>query len=214
MLSLIGDALEQYVHAHTTPESALYERLREETYRDMNLPQMQVGRVEGQLLKMLVQLTRAREVLEIGTFTGFSGLSLASGLPEGGRLTTCDVDPDASAVARRYFDESPWGGRIDLRLGPALDTIASLADEGRTFDLVFIDADKKNYVNYYEAALPLVPAGGVIVADNTLWSGKVLEPAEESDHAIVAFNQHVKSDGRTEQVLLSVRDGIMLIRKR
>ncbi len=214
MLSLIGDALEQYVHAHTTPESDLYERLREETYREMHMPQMQVGRVEGQLLKMLVQLTRAREVLEIGTFTGFSGLSLASGLPEGGRLTTCDVDPEATSVARRYFEESPWGERIDLRLGPALDTIAALAEEGREFDLVFIDADKGNYVNYYEATLPLVPTGGLIVADNTLWSGKVLEPAEASDHAIVEFNRHVTADERTEQVLLSVRDGIMLVRKR
>jgi caffeoyl-CoA O-methyltransferase len=139
---------------------------------------------------------------------------MASGLPEGGKLITCDVDPVATAVARRYFDDSPWGDRIEIRLGPATQTIASLAMAGARFDLVFIDADKQGYVDYWDAVMPLLPAGGLILADNTLWSGKVLAPSEDSDRAIVRFNDHVKADPRVEHVLLSVRDGVMLARKK
>ncbi|HEY8378861.1 MAG TPA: class I SAM-dependent methyltransferase, partial [Nannocystis sp.] len=155
----------------------------------------------------------ARSVLEIGTFSGYSALAMASVLPDDGTLVTCDIDPVATAVARRYFAESGYGHKIDLRLGPALDTIAALAAEGRRFDLVFIDADKQNYVNYWDAVLPLVPVGGLVLADNTLWSGRVLDPREDSDRAIVAFNRHVAADPRVEHVLLSVRDGVMLARK-
>jgi caffeoyl-CoA O-methyltransferase len=213
MISLIGPDLAAYVDAHTTAETPLLARLRAETQTDLPSPQMQVGPVEGALLRILVAVSRARDVLEIGTFSGYSGLCMASALPDDGRLVTCDIDPVATAVARRYFAESGFGHKIDLRLGPALATIAALAQEGRRFDLVFIDADKTNYSNYWDAVLPLVPVGGLIVADNTLWSGRVLDPKEDSDRAIVAFNARVAADPRVEHVLLSVRDGVMLARK-
>ncbi|MBZ5715368.1 O-methyltransferase [Nannocystis pusilla] len=213
MLSLIGPDIAAYVDAHTTAESPLFARLREETQRDLAMPQMQVGHVEGALLRILVAVSRARSVLEIGTYSGYSGLAMASALPDDGTLVTCDVDPVATGVARRYFAESGHAHKIDLRLAPALDTIAALAAERRRFDLVFIDADKPNYVNYYEAVFPLLSVGGLIVADNTLWSGKVVAPKEPNDHAIVAFNARVAADPRVEHVLLSVRDGVMLARK-
>lgn len=213
MLSLIGPELSAYVDAHTTPESELFARLRAETQANLASPQMQVGHVEGAFLRILVAVTRARSILEIGTFSGYSALAMASALPDDGKLVTCDIDPVATGVARRYFAESGHGHKIDLRLGPALQTIEALAAEGRRFDLVFIDADKPNYVHYWDAALPLVPVGGLVLADNTLWSGKVVAPKDASDHAIVAFNAKVKADPRVEHVLLSVRDGVMMARK-
>jgi caffeoyl-CoA O-methyltransferase len=211
MNSFIDEAIEQYAHDHTKPESALFERLREATFRDMESPQMQVDRIEGRFLKMLVRLTGARRVLEIGMFTGYSALMMAEGLPEDGRLITCDVDPKAESIARRYFNESPDGHKIEVRMGPALETIASLTEP---IDLVFIDADKENYVNYYEACFPLVRPGGLIVADNVLWSGKVLDPQDEATRAIVAFNDLVQQDPRVENVCLTVRDGMMLAWKK
>jgi len=212
-LTLLPAEIADYVHDHTSPEDELYKRLRDETYGTLAMPRMQVGRVEGALLRMLVSITGARQILEIGTYSGYSGLAMASALPADGALVTCDIDPVATAVARRYFDQSGYGDRITIRLGSALDTIAELAAEGRRFDLVFIDADKENYSNYWDAVVPLVPIGGLIVGDNTLWSGKVVDPREPSDHAIVAFNTKVTADPRVEQVLLSVRDGVMLARK-
>lgn len=214
MLALVSEALEQYAAQHTTAEPELYARLREETQANLEYPQMQVGTLEGTFLKLMVQLTGAKRILEIGTYSGYSGLAMASGLPEGGKLTSCDIDPKATAVARRYFDESPWGDKIEIKLAPALDTIAELAKAGEQLDLVFIDADKENYVAYWDAVMPLVRSGGLILADNTLWSGKVLAPDEPSDHAIVNFNAHVRQDARVEHVLLTVRDGIMMARKR
>ncbi|MEZ4383261.1 MAG: class I SAM-dependent methyltransferase [Nannocystaceae bacterium] len=212
-ITLLPPAIAEYVHEHTTPELALFRELRDETHASLSSPQMQVGRVEGAFLRLLVAISGAKRILEIGTFSGYSGLAMAAALPEGGALITCDVDPVATAVARRYFDASGYGDRISLRLGPALETIASLAAEGQRFDLVFIDADKENYSNYWDAVFPLVPCGGLIVADNTLWSGRVLDPREATDAAIVAFNRKVAEDPRVEQVLLSVRDGVMLSRK-
>lgn len=214
MLTIIPEALAQYVEAHSNPETELFQALRDETQATLPSPQMQVGRVEGALLRMLVQLTGARRVLEVGTYSGYSALAMASGLPDDGRLVTCDIDPVAAAVARKYFARSPHGHKIELRLGPAIKTIRALAEQGAGFDLVFIDADKPSYVDYYEAALPMLPSGGLVVADNTLWSGRVLDPKEESDHAIVRFNAHVAADERVDNVLLSVRDGVMLARKR
>ena len=211
MTSFIDEKIERFARDHTTPEGDLFVRLREETYRTMESPQMQVDRIEGEFLKMLVRLTGARLVLEIGTFTGYSALMMAAGLPVDGRLITCEVDPEAEAIARRYFAESPHGSKIDLRMGPALETIKGLTGP---FDLVFIDADKPNYSKYYEASLALLKPGGLIVADNVLWSGKVLNPKDENDHAIVAFDKLVHSDPRVENVCLTVRDGIMLAWKR
>jgi caffeoyl-CoA O-methyltransferase len=203
----VDTAVEQFARDHTEPETDLYTRLREETYREMNSPQMQVDLIEGRFLKMLVRLTGAREVLELGMFTGYSALMMAEGLPEDGRLTTCEIDPKAEAIARRYFTESPHGDKITVRMGPALETIKTLTGP---LDLVFIDADKSNYANYYEACLPLLKPGGLIVADNVLWSGKVLHPNDANDHAIVAFDRLVQSDPRVENVCLTVRDGMML----
>jgi caffeoyl-CoA O-methyltransferase len=211
MPSFIDEAVEQFAHDHTKPESDLYVRLRDETYADMHFPGMQVGRIEGRFLKMLVRLIGARRVLEIGMFTGYSALMMAEGLPDEGRLITCDVDPKAEAIARRYFNESPDSHKIEIRMGPALDTIKSLSGP---IDMVFIDADKTNYSNYYEAVMPLVRPGGLIVADNVLWSGRVLDPKSDDDHAIVAFDKLVQSDPRVENVCLTVRDGIMLAWKR
>ncbi len=213
MISLIGAELEAYVTAHTTRESELFTRLRAETQADLASPQMQVGPVEGAFLRLLVALHRPQTILEIGTFSGYSALAMASALPPGGQLITCDIDPVATAVATRYFAAAGLADRITLRLAPALDTIRQLAAEGRRLDLVFIDADKPGYVDYWDAVLPLMPVGGLIVADNTLWSGKVLDPQDASDHAIVRFNARVTADPRVEHVLLSVRDGIMLARK-
>ncbi len=213
MIPLISPALAAYVDAHASPETPLLARLREETYANVAAPEMQVGHVEGAFLRMIVAVSRARSILEIGTFTGYSALSMASALPDDGTLVTCDIDPVATAVARRYFAESGLAPRIDLRLGPALDTIAALAAAGRRFDLVFIDADKENYARYWDAVLPLVPVGGLVLADNTLWSGRVVDPKAASDLAIVAFNARVRADARVEHALLSVRDGIMMARK-
>lgn len=207
-------AISAYVEEHTTPEPEILSRLRAETYATLDSPSMQVGRVEGAFLKLMVQVSGARDVLEIGTFSGYSALAMASGLPDAGRLVTCDVDPVATAMARRYFDESPWGDKIELRLGPAAETLRSLNEEEARFDLVFIDADKENYVGYWDAVLPMVRAGGVILADNTLWSGRVLDPKDPSDHAIVSFNDRVRTDDRVDYVLLTVRDGIMFARRK
>jgi caffeoyl-CoA O-methyltransferase len=208
---LVPEAIEAYAASHSEPVPPLLDELREETYAKMSFPQMQVGRLEGSFLKLLVRLSCARRVLEIGMFTGYSGLMMAEGLPDDGELITCDVDPKAEEVARRYFARSPHGKKIQIRMGPALQTLAALQGP---FDLVFIDADKENYSRYYDAALPLLRTGGLIVADNTLWSGRVLDPQDASDRAIVAFNDKVARDSRVEKVLLTVRDGMMLAFKK
>jgi caffeoyl-CoA O-methyltransferase len=211
MERFIDGAVEDFAHDRTKEESDLFRRLREETYREMKYPQMQVGRIEGRFLKMLVRLTGARRVLEVGMFTGYSALMMAEGLPDDGLIITCDVDPKAEAIARKYFAQSPHGTKIEVRMGPALETIKSLAGP---LDLVFIDADKGNYSNYYAACFPLVRPGGLIVADNVLWSGEVLDPKDDDARAIVAFDDLVQSDPRVENVCLTVRDGMMLAWKR
>ena len=222
MLSLIREDLAAYVEQHTSPVPELLRELREETLRDLPYAQMQVGRVEGTLLRMLVHISRARRVLELGTFSGYSALCMASALPDDGKLVTCDIDPVATAVARKYFERSPHGAKIELRLGDAAQTLAELSHsppggdgtkQGASFDFVFIDADKESYVRYWDAVIPMLPMGGIVVADNTLWSGKVLHPTSTSDEGIVAFNDRVAADDRVEHVLLSVRDGIMIARK-
>lgn len=211
MPNIVPEEIERYAEAHTQPPDPLFEELREETYRTMSSPGMQVGAVEGRLLRMLVQISGARRALEIGMFTGYSGLMIASGLPEDGELVTCDVDPKAEEMARRYFARSPHGRKITIRMGPALETIRTLKGP---LDFVFIDADKQNYTAYYDAVVPLLSPRGLIVIDNVLWSGKVLAPKEDTDRAIVSMNDHVAKDPRVEKVLLTVRDGMMLVRRR
>jgi len=208
---IVDERVEEYAEEHTTPVGELFERLAEETRAKTSAPQMMVGRIEGQFLGRLVRLSGARRILELGTFTGYSSISMASALPADGRIITCDVDPDATAIARRYMDESGYGDKIEIRLGPALETIETL--EG-PFDLVFIDADKPGYRAYYEAALPLLAEDGVIIADNVLWSGRVAEEGgDESTQAIKDFNEHVRNDARVVSVMLTVRDGMTLIQK-
>ena len=210
-MPIVPPELEDYARAHSDPASPLLEELKAETWAQLASPGMQVGPVEGALLRMLVRLVGARRVLEVGMFSGYSGLCMAEGLPDDGELVTCDVDPGAEAVARRFFARSPHGKKIRIAMGPALQTMAALTGP---FDLVFLDADKENYPAYYERALELLRPGGLLVADNTLWSGKVLAPKEETDRAICAFNDRVAADPRVERVLLTVRDGVMLARKR
>jgi caffeoyl-CoA O-methyltransferase len=205
MLSYIPEELDNYIVAHCTEESALHQQLAIETRSGTDQPQMMVGNIEGLLLRALVRATGARRVLEIGTFTGYSALAMAEGLADDGILITCDVDPDTTRIARKYWGRSPHGDKIELRLGPALETIAGIDGP---LDLVFIDADKASYVHYWEAVVPKVRQGGLIVADNVLWSGRVLAPEDADGRALAAFNDHVVADDRVEQVVLPVRDGI------
>jgi caffeoyl-CoA O-methyltransferase len=204
--------IEAYVEAHTTPPDDLMLELQTET-RGLPRAGMLSGNVEGRLLETLAFVTGARLAVDIGTFTGNSALSIAAGMGDDGRVITCDVNEETLQIARRYFAESPYADRIEVRVGPALDTIA---DIDGLIDLAFIDADKTNYVNYYEAIVPKLAKRGLIAADNTLWSGQVLDTADASDDtvAIRAFNDHVRSDPRVVCVQLTVRDGVTLIRRR
>jgi caffeoyl-CoA O-methyltransferase len=212
MAFIVDPKIEEYAEENTSPDGELFERLAEETRANTTAPQMMVGRIEGQFLATLVRLRGARRILELGTFTGYSSISMASALPPDGQIITCDVDPEATAIARRYMDESGYGDRIEIRLGPALETIETL--EG-PFDLVFIDADKPNYRAYYEAVLPLLAENGLVIADNVLWSGRVVEEdGDESTQAIKEFNEHVRNDPRVVSLMLTVRDGMTLVRKR
>jgi caffeoyl-CoA O-methyltransferase len=212
MSFIVNEAVEQYAAEHSTPDPEFFRRLEEETRATTTAPQMMVGPLEGQLLGWLVRLSQARNVLEIGTFTGYSSISMALALPDGGRITSLDVNEETTAVARRYAAEAGVADRIDYRVGPALDELEQLDGP---WDLAFIDADKPNYVNYYEAVLPKLADDGFIVADNVLWSGRVVEDdGEESTQAIKAFNDHVAADERVERLMLTVRDGMTLIRPR
>ena len=209
-MEIVPEPIEHYVEEHTTQPDELLARLAAETRETLESPQMLTGTVEGRLLELLVYASGAKHVLELGTYSGYSALSMAAGLPEGGRIDTCELDEGRAAVARRYVEQSPYADRITIHLGPALETIERLPG---AFDFVFIDADKPNYINYYEAVLPRLSGGGLIAADNTLWSGRVLEDdASEGTQAIKAFNEHVKSDPRVTSVMLTVRDGVTLIR--
>jgi predicted O-methyltransferase YrrM len=205
-MDIIDPQLEEYVESHTTPHDAHLAAISEATAKELGHEQMLTGPVAGRLLELLVWFGSPRRVLEIGTFSGHSALSMAAALPDNGHIDTLELDPERAAIAQRHFDESTYGSRITLHIGPALDSIAALDGE---FDFVFIDADKEGYVDYYEAVLPRLAERGLIAADNTLWSGRVLD----GEGPIVRFNDHVAADPRTVQVILSVRDGITLIRR-
>jgi len=212
MLTLVPEEIEAYVSAHSHPLPPLMQELIAETHDVMGeRATMLSGQVEGALLLTLIAALGATDVLEIGMFTGFSALMMASALPPDGRVVTCEINDQAITLGQRYFERHPDGGKIDVRRGPALDTLKEL--EG-PFDLVFIDADKTNYTAYYERALELLSPHGIIAVDNVLWSGNVLDPQDENAKAIVAFNDHVQQDDRVTNVMLSVRDGISLIRLR
>src|SRR6266576_5403230 len=205
-MEIIDPRIEEYVERFTTPHDPLLAELSEETARELGMPQMLTGPVAGRLLELLVWIAQPQRVVEIGTFSGHSALAMAAALPDGGRIDACEIDPERAAFAQRYFDRSPHGSKITLHLGPALETIERLEGE---FDLVFIDADKEGYVDYYETVLPRLTERGLIVADNTLAGGRVIS----GQPPIAVFNEHVAADPRSVQVLLSVRDGMTLIRR-
>jgi caffeoyl-CoA O-methyltransferase len=211
-MDIVDPDVERYAEEHTTPPVELLAALAEETRASLRAPAMLTGTVEGRFLELLVYASGARRVLELGTYSGYSSLSMAAGLPAGGHIDTCEVDPQHAEVARRYIAESPHADRITVHLGSALETLERLDGE---FDLVFIDADKENYVNYYEAVLPRLADRGLIAADNTLWSGRVLDGSDDSagTRAIRAFNDHVQADDRVISVMLTIRDGVTLIRR-
>jgi caffeoyl-CoA O-methyltransferase len=211
MAFIVSDEIDRYAEEHTTPPSELLAALAEETRATLPTPQMLTGTVEGRLLEMLVWASEARRVLEIGTYSGYSALSMAAALPPGGHIDTCEIEEQHAEVARRYIDQSPHADRITVHVGPALETIERLEGD---FDFVFIDADKENYVNYYEAVLPRLAERGLIAADNTLWSGRVLDESDDDEgtRAIRVFNEHVRADPRVTSVMLTVRDGVTLIR--
>jgi caffeoyl-CoA O-methyltransferase len=212
MNRLVPSDIEAYAEAHSMPESSLCRVLREETHRTMEHPQMLVGPLEGAFLKMMTRLAGAKQVLEIGTFTGYSALCFAEALPGDGSVITCEVDEKSAAVARRYAAQTPVGSKIHIRMGPALETMRILTGP---FDLIFIDADKVNYVNYYRRSLDLLAPNGVILIDNVLWSGEVLKqpPPDESTAAIQELNRTVAADPHVTAVLVTIRDGILVVRR-
>lgn len=209
-MKFIDPVLEAYCEKHTTPFPPLFQRLREETWRHTEIPQMQVEVLEGSFLQMLVRLLNAKTILEIGTFTGWSAMAMAEAMPEDGRLYTCDLDPRHTDVAERFWKESPHGNKIELRLGPALETIPSLPDG---LDMVFIDADKNNYPAYWKMCLPKVRKGGLLVLDNMLWSGRVLTPEDERDRALVETAQMVIREPKVVCGMWPIRDGILVAQK-
>jgi len=204
-MEVVDPRIAEYVERFSSPHEPLLTELSDETAEELGSTDMLTAPVAGRFLELLVWAAQPLRVLEIGTFSGHSALSMAAALPPGGRIDACEINPQRAAFAQRYFDRSPHGAKITLHLGPALETIERL--EGM-FDLVFIDAEKDGYVGYYEAVLPRLAGRGLIVADNTLASGRVIDGTP----AITKFNEHVAADPRTVQVLLSVRDGMTLIR--
>jgi len=211
MKELVSAEIEAYAQAHSMPESDLCRALREETFRRMEFPQMVVGPLEGAFLKMMTRVVGAKRVLEVGMFTGYSALCFAEALPADGTILTCEIDDESAALARTFFARSPHGRKIEIRMGPALDTMRSLTGP---FDLVFVDADKTNYVNYYRRALELISPSGVILIDNVLWDGEVLlqPPPDERTAAIQELNRVVAADSRVTAVLLTIRDGVLIVR--
>jgi caffeoyl-CoA O-methyltransferase len=204
-------AIDRYCEEHTTPPAESLQRLASETHERLDSPQMLTGTIEGRFLEMLVWATQATRVLEIGTYSGYSALSMAAALPEGGRIVTCEISEQHAEFAQRHIDASPYADRIEIRLGPALDAIAGLDGP---FDLVFIDADKTAYPDYFDATLPKLAPRGLIVIDNTLWSGKVMDPAgdDANGQALAALNDRLAKDDRVVTVQLPVRDGVTLVR--
>lgn len=210
MLDIRPIGIEDYAERHSKPMSVLHHKLWVETYSKTRNPGMMVGALEGALLKMLVTLTGARRILEIGMFTGYSTLAWAEALPKGGTIVSCDINPETTEIAKRYFAESPHGSKIEVRLGPAAE---SLKRVWGPFDICFIDADKENYPAYYDACVELSRPRGLIVLDNMLRGGRVLNPQDDGTKIIDALNKRIRHDARVENVLLPIRDGIMLVRK-
>jgi caffeoyl-CoA O-methyltransferase len=213
-MDIVDPAINDYLLAHSQPADAVMRDLAEETHRDLERQSgMQITHDEGELLTMLVRLTGARQAVEVGTFTGYSSICIARGLPDDGHLLCCDVSEDYTSVARRYWERAGVADRIELRIAPAVETLRSLPTEPY-LDFAFIDADKSGYPAYVEEVLPRLRPGGLMVLDNMLRDGRVLDPESDDDHAIHALNEALVSDDRVDVVLLPVRDGVSLARKR
>jgi caffeoyl-CoA O-methyltransferase len=211
-MQFISEDLELYVENHSQNEPELLVKLFKETHQKVLQPRMLSGHFQGRVLSMLSKIIRPVHVLEIGTYTGYAALCLAEGLHPTGTIDTIDVKEELIFIQQKYFDLSPWKNQIHAHLGSALDVIPTL---NKKFDLVFIDADKENYLNYYEMIVPLMKSGGIILSDNVLWSGKVLEPISDKDTStkvLVEYNQRVNTDERVETVLLPIRDGLTVTR--
>ncbi|MBP4140673.1 O-methyltransferase [Flavobacterium sp. P4023] len=211
-MHFISQELEDYIEQHSEKEPALLAALNKETYQKILLPRMLSGHFQGRVLSMLSKLIRPVNILEIGTYTGYSALCLCEGMQENGTLHTIDIKEELVDFQRKHFDKSPWGKQIFQYLGEAVDIIPTLQTK---FDLVFIDADKENYINYFELILPKMNKGGIILSDNVLWSGKVLEPIQPNDIStkiIMEYNKLLKEDPRVETVLLPIRDGLTVSR--
>lgn len=210
-MDIIQNELQEYVEKHTTEESPLLKKINRDTHAHVLKPRMLSGQLQGRILSMISCMVRPHIILEIGTYTGYSAICLAEGLREGGKLITIDINEELHDRVSRYFREANIADRVDYRIGDALNIIPQLSDR---FDLVFIDADKENYARYFDLVIDRVNLNGLILADNVLWSGKVLEAKPDKDtRAIVDFNAKVQADNRIENVLLPIRDGIMLMRK-
>lgn len=209
-MDIVAPRVELYAEEHTTPPAELLVELAAETRATLDSAEMLTGTSVGRLLELLVHGLGARRVLEIGTFTGYSALSMAAGLPADGQIHTCEVDLARAALASRYIARSPYAGQITVHVGQALESIAAIEGE---FDFVFIDADKPNYANYVEAVLPRLSERGLIAIDNTLWGGEVLDPLDDTGRVIAKLNNRLATDTRITVVQLTVRDGITLIRR-
>lgn len=211
-MHFISKELENYIEQHSEKEPELLAALNKETYQKVLLPRMLSGHFQGRVLSMLSKLIRPLNILEIGTYTGYSALCLCEGMQENGTLHTIDIKEELVDFQRKHFDKSPWGNQIVQHLGEALDIIPTIDTK---FDLVFIDADKENYINYFELIVPKMTKGGIILSDNVLWSGKVLEPLNPKDIStkiLLEYNQLLKNDPRVETVLLPIRDGLTVSR--
>lgn len=213
-MEFISADLQAYVEAHSDEESALLANLNRDTYTKVMLPRMLSGQLQGRMLSMLSQMIQPKRILEIGTYTGYSAICMAEGMQEDGKLITLDINEELEVMVRGYFEKAGLTQKIDYRIGNAMELIPEI-DE--TFDLIFIDADKKNYTNYFNLVFEKVRPGGFIIGDNVLWSGKVVQTEKKTDkdtQAILDFNRFVHEDDRVENVLFPVRDGLMVIRKK
>ena len=209
----LAEIVENYVDAHTDDVSLLLEELLTETEKITGRSRWSIGKVEGKLLQMLIKISNTKRVVEVGTFTGYSALVMAEALPEDGILTTCENSREYADIAQRYFEKSPYGKKIQLKLGPALQSLKAIPDNSE--DFVFIDADKPSYGIYFDEALRILRSGGIIFVDNVFWRYKIFKKkiTNENARAIAAFNEKVRQESRVEKVMLSVRDGVYLIRK-
>lgn len=213
-MEFIPAEVEKYATSHSKEESKVLEELNRETWSKVLRPRMLSGHMQGKILETFSYMIKPSRILEIGTYTGYSAICLASGLAEGGKLITIDINDEISHIARSYFEKAGMAGKIDFKVGDAREIIPTLNE---TWDLVFIDADKENYAVYYDLIFEKLRPGGFIVADNVLWSGKVLEPYDELDQetkSLVDFNGKIMDDSRVDNVLMPVRDGLMVIRKK